>query len=119
MKAWQNFTRRIFRDKENYGDELNAIKNDAEKMRHESPGAQVVLTERAAEFLAGDVATEHDIRDIVNEMVDAKGSKTKVAFGLGISLPYLSDVMLGRRPVGGNLAGKLGGWEKVVVFRKR
>jgi len=95
------------------GSALNAIKKTAIEMH------RVSLSDRASELLAGDVATEHDMRDIINGMVDAAGSKTRVAAKLGVSIAYLTDVMMGRRPLGGKLAGSLGGWEKIVVYRKR
>jgi len=118
-RLFGNFIRKSSGHDENYGGELNATKIGAGSEKQEASSEDVELTERALTLLAGHVATEHDMRDIINDMVDAKGSKTRVAFGLGISLPFLSDVMLGRRPVSGKLAANLGGWEKVVVFRRR
>jgi len=79
---------------------------------------EIRATERARRLLAGEVATEHDMRDIITKMVEANGTKSAVAVTLDVSSAYLGDILLGRRSVGGKIVKKLG-WEKVVVYRRK
>lgn len=61
--------------------------------------------------------TQHDLLDEIAALVDRLGTRTLTARHLQISLPYLSDVMLGRRIISSNLAEKLG-FRKVTLFLK-
>jgi hypothetical protein len=117
MNLWEKSIGRIFKDRRNYGEERIAINQQDSEGSEKS--TELELTARALELLAGHVATEHDLRDMVNEMVDARRTKTKVAEELGVSIAYLTDVMMGRRPLGGKVAAGLGGYEKVIVFRRK
>jgi DNA-binding transcriptional regulator YdaS (Cro superfamily) len=60
--------------------------------------------------------TEHDLRDLLTQMVETLGSQKNVAQLLGISQPYLGDVLLGRRGIGVKLAKALG-YERITVFK--
>jgi hypothetical protein len=57
---------------------------------------------------------EHDVRNRLTDMV-IESSQKQVADELGISGPFLNDVLLGRRGISPRLAEKLG-FEKVMVF---
>lgn len=61
--------------------------------------------------------TEHDMLDLLTEMVELHGSQRKAAAHLGISAGQLNDVLHGRFPVSDTIARKLG-YERVVCFRK-
>ena len=63
------------------------------------------------------IIAEHDMRDLLTDMVEERGSQRAVAQELGVSQAFLGDVLHGRRGVSANLAGKLG-YERVVVFVK-
>jgi hypothetical protein len=91
------------------GNPLNTIKTGK---------IEIKPTERARELLAGDVATEHDLRDKITEMVERMGTQTAVATELGVSTSTLGDVLLGRRGVGGKVIRNLG-YERIVVYRRR
>ena len=97
-----------------------------EAMRHEPGGFEhfpVILhgpnlSERATQALIGHVATEHDLLDVLSDIVSLKGTKRAVAAQFGVSEAYLGDVLLGRRTLGSKLAEGLG-YEKVTVYRKK
>ncbi len=72
----------------------------------------------AEKKLPGIVACEHDMLDLVSEMVWARGSQKAVALELGISTTHLGDILRGKKSIGPHVAGKLG-WERVTVFRKK
>lgn len=80
--------------------------------------ARMKPTERAVELLSGEIATEHDMRDAIADMIARHGTQAAVAREIGVSQAHLHDIMVGKRSVGGRVAEKLG-WEKVRVFRKR
>lgn len=92
-----------------HGETLNAIKLHRRG---------IYPTERAMELMEGDVATEHDMRDLLTDMVEREGTKSMVAAQLGISGVYLGDILLGRRPMGSKIAKSMG-WEKATVYVKR
>ena len=76
----------------------------------------VTLTPRAEPVLMGaTVGIEHDLRHEISELVDSLGTKKAAAEKLGISQAYLGDILMGRRGVGEQLAGRLG-WKRVPVF---
>ena len=113
------------------GNQLNDLKNEAgSEEREAGSGAQLTerglqridigtirATERAHELLAGEVATEADMLDLIDGMLSQRGTRRAVAAELGISPAFLTDMMLGKRSVGGKAVMNMG-WEKVVVFRK-
>lgn len=72
-------------------------------------------TERARVLLTGIVGTEHDVLDLIAERAETYGTLTAVARRLGISDPFLGDIVHGRRPVSSQFAAKLG-LKKVAVF---
>jgi hypothetical protein len=72
-------------------------------------------TARAAGRLRGVIATEHDMRDRLTDMVAHHGSQRAVADILGVSKGYLCDVLLGRRPVSSQMSERMG-WTRVTVF---
>jgi hypothetical protein len=78
---------------------------------------EMKATSRARELLAGEVATEHDVRDMITEMIEVGKTQTKVAARLGVSTSALGDILHGRRGVGGKVARNLG-YERVVVYRR-
>lgn len=82
------------------------------------PEEKILPTERAAEALAGEVATEHDMLDAIAAMIETSGTKRGAAARLGISTPFLMDVMIGRRPISAGLAKKMG-WERLTLFVRR
>ena len=75
-----------------------------------------ILTERSARLLAGQrIATEYDVHVLLSGLVERAGSQKAVADSLGVSRAYLSDVLLGRRPISAELAGRMG-WKKIELF---
>lgn len=78
----------------------------------------IVLTDRAKEILTGTVMTQHDVLDIISDLIDQAGTKRAIARSLGVSEAYFGDVLLGRRPMSVEFARKLG-LEKVTVYVKR
>ncbi len=77
------------------------------------------ITERAAEVLGGyQLVTEHDLRDVITDMIERLGSQTAVARELGVSVVYLNDVLHGKRGLGMKLAEGLG-WEKIEIYRRK
>jgi hypothetical protein len=91
------------------GNQLSDLKSSENEIR---------ATERAHELLAGEVATEADMLDLIDGMLSQRGTRKAVAAELGISPAFLTDMMLGKRSVGGKAVMNMG-WEKVTVFRKR
>lgn len=79
---------------------------------------EVILTERAKKMLAGEVATEHDMREAIGQIIEQKGSQKAVAEECEMSRQYLNDMLIGRCPPGGAVIERLG-WERVYVYRKR
>ncbi len=75
----------------------------------------VVLSDRASALLSGIVLTGHDVLDIVSELVEKTGAKSKVARGLGMSDAYFGDVLMGKRPISARVAERIG-LKRVVVF---
>jgi hypothetical protein len=73
-----------------------------------------MLTEKT---LPGIVACEHDLRDLITELVHIRGSQKKVAEEFGISKTHLGDILRGNKPIGPQVAAKLG-WERTMVFRR-
>ncbi|MFA5378166.1 MAG: helix-turn-helix transcriptional regulator [Dehalococcoidia bacterium] len=92
---------------------MKTSKNTANSER--SVWVGVELTARAAGRLRGVIATEHDMRDRLTDMVAHHGSQKAVADILGVSKGYLSDVLMGRRPVSSQMAERMG-WKRVTVF---
>ena len=88
-------------------------KNTANSERSVRVG--VDLTARAAGRLRGVIATEHDMRDRLTDLVAHHGSQRAVADILGVSKSYLCDVLMGRRPVSAQMAERMG-WTRVTVF---
>jgi transcriptional regulator with XRE-family HTH domain len=59
--------------------------------------------------------TEHDILDLITDMVQKAKSQRSVAQALEISDSYLNDVLQGKRSIGASLVRKMG-YAKVMVF---
>lgn len=74
-----------------------------------------ILAEKA---LPGIIACEHDMLDLLSELVAIRGSQKAVADEFGISKAHLGDILRGKKPIGPRVAEKLG-WERVTVFRKK
>jgi plasmid maintenance system antidote protein VapI len=74
------------------------------------------LSAWAERFLDGSerMVTEHDILDELTDRVRDE-SQRAVAAALGLSTPYLNDILHGRRGISITLAERLG-WKRVVVF---
>jgi predicted XRE-type DNA-binding protein len=69
---------------------------------------------RAAD-LAGIIATEHDMRNIITRLIESMGSQKAVAELIGVSQTHLGDLLRGKKPFGRSVAQRLG-WRKVTVF---
>jgi len=52
--------------------------------------------------------TDSEIRDRLRRCVTLAGSQRALADKIGVSAPYLSDVLLGRRPPGPTILAYLG-----------
>jgi hypothetical protein len=92
--------------------------NKPENMAIAIKPEQIRPTEKARKALSGEVLIEHDMLDLLSGMIESKRTKKAVAVHLGISVPFLMDVLIGRRPISEGLARKMG-WEKLTVFVKR
>lgn len=65
----------------------------------------------------GQNVTEADLHFILRAFVETAGSQGKAAAALGVSAPYLSDVLKGRRAIADAIAIGLG-YRRKVVFVK-
>jgi predicted XRE-type DNA-binding protein len=77
--------------------------------------AEINPSSRAQTLLAGTIMTEHDILDLITDMVQKAKSQRSVAQALEISDSYLNDVLQGKRSIGASLVRKMG-YAKVMVF---
>ena len=59
-----------------------------------------------------------NIEKELRRRLNAAGSQTALAKELGVSLPYLNDVLRGRREPGESILRPLGA-RRVVTYRKR
>ena len=63
--------------------------------------------------------TEEQARERLQERLDlAGGTQTALARELGVSLPYLNDVLHGRRELAGKVLDALG-LERVISYREK
>ena len=61
------------------------------------------------------IGNEHDMRDILTELVESHESQRAVADMLGISTSYLNDLLHGRRGVSERLATRMG-YKKLSIY---
>ena len=59
--------------------------------------------------------TEHQLRQMVERLVDEQGSQGKAARALGVSEPFLSDYRKGRRALGTKIPAYFG-FERQVMY---
>lgn len=59
--------------------------------------------------------SEHDMRELLDAMIETHGSQRAFADELGISTGQLNDVLHGRRGVSGGVGEKLG-FGRLIVF---
>ncbi len=58
------------------------------------------------------------VMEVLRKRLDKAGSQKALAAELGVSAPYLHDVLNGRRDPAGALLSALG-FERVVTYRKK
>ncbi len=75
-------------------------------------------TYRTQEKLFGVVACEHDLLDIISQLVMVRGSQKAVADELGVSKAHLGDILHGKKAIGPTVADKLG-WKRMTVFMRK
>lgn len=62
--------------------------------------------------------TEEQARERLQQRLDMAGKQVALAKELGVSLPYLNDVLHGRRELAGKVLDALG-LERVISYREK
>jgi plasmid maintenance system antidote protein VapI len=61
--------------------------------------------------------SEKDMVEMLRDYIRERGTQKMAAQSLGISSPFLSDILLGKREVSDNVARKLG-FSKIHLFAR-